>query len=195
MSATPILIGFCGEIYPCVATSTTVRGSYKDQKDFIYSVEDYLKFIQNYQKGLANEREDKRFRSDFDGRGFFFRSILGKKECTTFFDKKTHGNLKSLFVSYKVPIFKIEHSENARSEENPSVYARDGGSLLTLNPKLIELNFVTIKDPHTAFQEIAQYLSGVLGINNKEPEIIADKYLIEGKGFDNKYSFRRDKSK
>ena len=46
-----------------------------------------------------------------------------------------------------------------------------------------------------AFQEIEMYISGVLGINNKPTVEISDKNKIVGRGFDLKYSFRKDPEK
>lgn len=56
---------------------------------------------------------------------------------------------------------------------------------------LADVKFQKIKDPYTAYQEIMQYISGVLGVNAvKEPWSISDELKADSKGYD-KWSFRR----
>ena len=61
-----------------------------------------------------------------------------------------------------------------------------------INPcSLKQLGFAKAVDPWTAFQELSMWIGGVLG--GTSPEIVAikdDKVLIEGHGFDNRFSFR-----
>jgi hypothetical protein len=56
---------------------------------------------------------------------------------------------------------------------------------------LKRLGFAKALDPYTAFQELSMWIGGVLG--GTSPEIVTikdDKTLIEGHGFDNRFSFR-----
>ncbi len=61
-----------------------------------------------------------------------------------------------------------------------------------INPTgLKQIGFAKALDPYTAFQELSMWIGGVLG--GTSPEIVTikdDKTLIEGHGFDNKFSFR-----
>jgi hypothetical protein len=61
-----------------------------------------------------------------------------------------------------------------------------------VNPyTLKQLGFAKALDPYTAFQELSMWIGGVLG--GTSPEIVTikdDKTLIEGHGFDNRFSFR-----
>jgi hypothetical protein len=60
-----------------------------------------------------------------------------------------------------------------------------------INGCLAAVAFQKIKDPYTAYQEVMQYISGVLGVDAvKEPWPISDELKAGSKGYD-KWSFRR----
>lgn len=63
------------------------------------------------------------------------------------------------------------------------------------NPRLDDYDVKTICDPYTAFQEIYQYISGVLGGRFPETVEINDKELAKKKGFGHKYAFRKEPEK
>jgi hypothetical protein len=75
--------------------------------------------------------------------------------------------------------------------EEPPKYREDEREF-QVNPfTLKRLDFVRALDPYTAFQELSMWIGGVLG--GTSPEIVTikdDKTLIEGHGFDNRFSFR-----
>ncbi len=94
--------------------------------------------------------------------------------------------LLPIFQEYKVPCFlhRLEPNDN---------HTRQRQKLVTeLNPRLKDLGFVAIKDPPTAFQEISQYISGVLGTGEKQTVTIDDKHKAIAHGHDGKYSFRTE---
>ena len=93
-----------------------------------------------------------------------------------FFLHDKHEECKEIFIKYKSPIF---------------VYTK-GNKYTIINPCLKEYGFVKIKDPFTAFQDIMQYISGVLGVG--EPNIIeiSNEDMRDKKGFD-KWSFKKHK--
>jgi hypothetical protein len=100
------------------------------------------------------------------------------------FFNKNWDDFNKIFTDYMVPIFTIRGPNGS-----------DGWKTLTLNDDLKQFNFVTQKDPYTAFQDIYQYLSGVLGINNKPMIKISDKDMAIKKGFSHKYAFRKEPTK
>jgi len=75
--------------------------------------------------------------------------------------------------------------------EEPPKYPKDEREF-QVNPfTLKQLDFARALDPYTAFQELSMWIGGVLG--GTSPEIVTikdDKTLIEGHGFDNRFSFR-----
>lgn len=61
----------------------------------------------------------------------------------------------------------------------------------TINPNLKEYGFYKAIDAFTAFQEIQMFISGVLGVGEKDIIVIDDKHKIKAHGFD-KWSFRKE---
>lgn len=68
---------------------------------------------------------------------------------------------------------------------------RERGDWFVVDPNLKELNFQRVLDPFTAYQELDQWIGGVLGNNEIIPEM-ADKDKIAAHGF-NSWSFRKHK--
>lgn len=101
-----------------------------------------------------------------------------KNDITVDIDKL----LVPLFVEWKTPIFTAGYSNEYRYQT------------LRINDCLSTLNFMRIKDVYTAYQEIAQYMSGVLGLNDKEMIQISDVDMRDKKGFD-EWSFKKKKEK
>jgi hypothetical protein len=62
------------------------------------------------------------------------------------------------------------------------------------NACLKDLEFFRIVDPYTAFQEIAMFLGG-LAVPLKPIPHVDDKTMVEAKGFDKKWSFRKEPQK
>jgi hypothetical protein len=60
-----------------------------------------------------------------------------------------------------------------------------------VNPCLKDIEFQRVLDPFTAYQELDQWISGVLG-QNPEPDEVSDKVKIQQHGFDS-WSFRKHK--
>jgi hypothetical protein len=75
--------------------------------------------------------------------------------------------------------------------EEPPEYGHEPKEF-QVNPfTLKRLGFAKALDPYSAFQELSMWIGGVLG--GTSPEIVTikdDKTLIEGHGFDNRFSFR-----
>jgi len=194
------IIGFCGEFYPLLILNKINMNKinvpqYKNY--FCYSIEDVDKSVKkmkfkNFSKIYYNDKNQK-YRN-------FFDSIYKRKNLKLFFSKefrddpsilnnryffndknnqhiKNFNYLKILFFEYKVPVFVIYFLEAK-------------GQYLKLNPCLKDYNFQRIKDPYTAYQEISQYISGVLGVNTSETIDISDKDKLWEKGFDN-WSFKK----
>lgn len=99
---------------------------------------------------------------------------------------QSSNKYSNIFTEYKVPVFKVE----ATSER---VDCGKISRTLTLNCNLSLLEFYKVKDTQTCFQDIYQYLSGVLGLVDKKIPNVSDQDMLEAKGFDKRYSFRKDK--
>lgn len=89
-----------------------------------------------------------------------------------FFDPKSHAEQDVAFLRYKCPVFVFQDMR------------------YVLNPRLADYHFQKVKDSFSAFQEVFQYISGVLGTNENPMVTISDKEKRDKKGFDN-WSFKK----
>jgi hypothetical protein len=173
------LVGFCGEIYPGI--SITKQNPYyrtgNEKPVVFYSAQDVSNYVAS--EGFDPKYGDGRFYLRDDGYDYALNS---EQKLIEFFGKD-RNQFKDLFREYHCPVWAI-----GPGIKNPY------RTFLILDPRLQPYMFYRVKDPVTAFQEIHQYLSGVLG--NKEKDAIStdDKYLVHSKGF-NKWSFRNEPGK
>jgi hypothetical protein len=158
------LIGFAGKLYPLVRIVKIDPDPKKNKNFHMHSISDYIEFKKSHKLVLKQER----YYSERD-----LYDVKGMKE---FFDEN-FSKYEFLFTKYKVPIFNIERE--------------DHGTVLVLNPKLKDFDFVRVKDPFTAFQEIFMFKAGVLGNPEKEIITISDKVKAQQHGHDGKYSFKK----
>ena len=63
-------------------------------------------------------------------------------------------------------------------------------ALVIKNPRLSDLGLQTVLDPFTCFQQISQFIEGVVPGQQMPMVEISDKSKIDKKGFDPKYGFR-----
>ena len=123
-----------------------------------------------------------KIKSMFKYGGFGFKKTKNNYIDEIFNKVDTYNDL-TIFRHYNSPIFLLSlkygtwgHFNNRNNE-------------FIINPNLSNLKFQTKFEPYSAFQEIEMFISGVLGIDNKNTIEIDDKYRIESHGFDN-WSFR-----
>lgn len=94
-------------------------------------------------------------------------------------------------VSEKMRKYMVMNKVSILTEEEESG-VRASDRAFRVNPSdLKRFGFAKAVDPYTAFQELSMWIGGVLG--GTSPEIVTikdDKTLIEGHGFDNRFSFR-----
>lgn len=117
------------------------------------------------------------WRTDKTDKEFFDNVVLGR----------SHTECLDYFHIYNTPIFLL--CSDTKS------YTADNTIYLYTNPLLRPLGFSSIKDPYTAFQEIYQYVGGVLNNQMKPMPILDDETMAEIKGFDKKWSFRKEPTK
>jgi len=164
------LIFFCGKWYPVAYIQKIKNGRVIFHK-MSYSFEETENFITN-DKYLVRYYDRKSF-LDFPG-------YITKNSLKRFFEYNGEG---IDIQKYRVPIFTIERFILASSY----FYS----TRMCLNRRLMDFDFVTVKDPYSAYQEISQYISGVLGQNNDPTENISDEDMRDMKGFNN-WSFKRE---
>jgi hypothetical protein len=129
-------------------------------------------------KARAFVAQEKNRKIEVDSRWYDRRNKMTLEEYFTPFEAP--DTLRNYMIANKVSILVEEHPN--RHEE----------SYFQVNPfTLKQLGFAKALDPYSAFQELSMWIGGVLG--GTSPEIVTikdDKTLIEGHGFDNRFSFR-----
>lgn len=180
------IVGFCGKIYPILEVIANDRW---DDPVFCYSVEDVDAVVEaNYRD---NQIESYRWKKERKGRNHWRRwrhhnrwpHDQRRQNVEKFFneceEKKTA--YENLFIEHRCPIFVARYDGSTKST-------------ITYNDQLKSLGFVRVFDPYTAFQEVHSYVSGLASPFKEIPEV-SDKDLLEAKGFDLKWSFRKEPTK
>jgi hypothetical protein len=166
------VVGFCGELFPCVCLEATHMWKGKAPKPrWFYTLKEYQEFLDRF------TFHEKRFHRED---GF---DLDHKNRPKNFFNLAHWEPLKKLFPIHRVPAFMF----------GPEHFNSRG--ILRLNPELKKLQFMKVKAPAEAFQEIYMYISGVLGMNPRPMVEISDKDRAAAKGHDGKYSFRKPPGK
>ena len=168
------IIGFCGKVY--VVLEVSVPGYYDENHEYIYTHSIFIHYDQILKTLTEKSKEEvksknRRFSNDWIGTIHVLEKLMSLDFSKFFYDRKT-------------PCF----AWNLDGTHTNSTW-------MIVNPKLADFEFWKIKDPFTAFQEIQQYISGVLGTDINEPVVTEDKYKIIAAGFDLKSSFRKDPGK
>ena len=119
-------------------------------------------------------------------------------------EKSWHSNLNDsikyilsydalpMFRELKVPVFVYDGDFGRTSFDRKRSIYNSMKPKFFINPLLKDYEFYKVFDTFQAFQEVSMFMGGVLGANEKEITVVADKYKITQYGFD-KFSFRKDK--
>ena len=91
------------------------------------------------------------------------------------------SKLLELFHKYQTPLFIVS---------NKHFWGRKDETTISLGPCLKDLAFYKIKDPYTTYQDIFQYVSGVLNQLEAKMMKITDKDKAAKHGF-NEWSFKK----
>ena len=175
------IIGFCGKIYPLIELKTAI-----DMPIIrCWSLAHIDSFMQENLSGraLSCYRDSKWYRETFHYRK--------RKSFSQFFDqcRMEQNKYEYLFRENHSPLFIASRTD----------YKRKGK--IIFNTTLKDVEFYSIIDNYTAFQEISMYLGGVLGSHGGHKTKykgkpmsmeVSDKDLVSAKGFD-KHSFRSSK--
>lgn len=160
-----VIIGFCGKFYPmfiCYQRSTDYTTSAKTN---------YL-----YDQGFISVILES-FNSPKVGRYRHYRPLDKFRDYQEVLKSDT---LSNLYTDQKCPVVQFGVVSGICTTPN-----------LILNPPLKPLNFMTVVEPFTAFQELEMYISGVLGSPEKPMIQISEKDKLISHGMDPKYGFRK----
>lgn len=172
------LVYFCGQ--PYIVLELQVSGHYEGT-NYVNSGSTWI-----HEPGIIEILQEKAKEPQKRKPKYGRRSDNEWLETLSLIEKIKGLDFSKFLFEKKVPVFAYRISGSIWSDET-------GG--LILNPKLANWEFWKVKDPFTAFQEIQQYISGVIGTGGNEPVATDDKYKILSHGFDLKTSFRKDPGK
>lgn len=167
-----ISIGFAGQIYPCVHVSFNYSG-YKsiNISEYLYNVDSIVDMVakkppMEYYHKQKSKWEDDNFKS----------FVINVKKVFSEYPKeyKFFG---------RAPIFVIFHRYSDWEE-----------SRVCYNFELRKIGFEKFLDPYTAYQNLRMYIEGMAQPSKPIP-VIDDETMQSIKGFDHKYSFRKEPTK
>lgn len=160
-----VMIGVCGEFYPCVRFQEDGYWRSTGGSFHLYSQDaDDLGRIRKY----YHDEED------YEVECQKIRKFLGLKPPAS----------DDMFHKAGAPILVF----NLASELRHNEWA------MQVNGVLADYAFYRVEDAFSMFQRIEQYISGVLGLNERETLTISDRDMRDAKGF-NDWSFKKRPSK
>jgi len=194
------IIGFCGKLYPCLHVAYTnyelARHSCREHATwkteeyptaFCFTLDEVDEFVNaNYKKrDIEVYYEGKKH-------DYWRRSGVRQLHLKEFFEKMEQEADKhqKRFEEHLSPIFVASLVGSVHRAWEPATTKYE--QKIDWNASLREFEFMRIKDPYTAYQELSMYL-GNMAFPNKPIPKIDDKTMAEIKGFD-KFSFRKDKA-
>ena len=193
------MIGFCGKVYPVLEISKGGSG-----RKFVCSLEEVDEFVEaNFKKREIEEYKDTK------GKGWrWWRTIgVSRKDIRKFFEEcqQQQEAFNNIFVDNGCPVFV---ATRRRSRPSTIVYhgRREDPERPDDNPRVLkeryEVDHVLLKNfefykvinTQQAFQEIWQYISGILGLNNPYVPEMDDLTKRDIHGFDD-WSFKKEPTK
>jgi len=164
---TPHTIGFCGDIYRMVKIHVINNYDELDEKILgFYDAESLIKYMKEQSIDFKVK--------NYNWRSWYRNSWKTEKEIKQYYNIEINQSDYELFRKYHTPVFVKDYNYTY------------------INPCLKDYKFAKIKDAYSAFQDIYQYMAGVLGNNEKETVDVLDKTRVKQYGF-NDWSFRTHK--
>jgi len=181
------VVVFCERAHPflVLAVDGTRHRSRESHTYVCWSVEDLDAAL----AASFRERAVEQYRGTKLHRGYFDPSRLsfGRRAAEIFFAEAATVNAaaRRLIEQHRAPVI-------VSRTESPALGLRGGET--TVNGELQRLEFMRVVDPFTAFQEIAMWLGSQAWPGNAIPAV-SDIDMVAAKGFDTKWSFRREPQK
>lgn len=111
-----------------------------------------------------------------------------KNAIKYYFEKTGDESQRNVLIEKRITIAVLDFSESVYGPYKREWYI-DGYNLK-------QYQFAKVFDPFRAFQEIEMWLGGVLpSVGSSPPQIVDEKIRLEKRGFDSKWSFRKEKNR
>lgn len=182
-------LGFCGQLFPYIRFVRKVNKEVVSRSTF-------------YKAEKANEFMNK-LKSKFPKLSYmseFYRCEKpNEEELKTYLSADVFKKDKlDWFQQVNSPtfVFNEEPYQKHQSSDFQKVNNKSSLGYVLTNPILKEFEFYKVKDNYTCYQELSQFLSGVLTQREIRKDNLTDIQKVEQHGFDRKYGFRtRPKNK
>ena len=161
IDVTRFVIGFCGKLYCGLITDQGI----------MYPGDNYPRLPARDHNGFPQTATTRR-------KYLQAKNGFAKHMAKSFNAWKPFINI-SIFFDLDTPIFSLEYNRDIKV-----------GPKLTINALLLPFDFQRVFGAPQAYQEINNFVSGVLSSTIAAPQIVDDKVLVVTKGFDLKTSFR-----
>jgi hypothetical protein len=170
---------FCGKAYPCKAfrkhgklvfdSEKNENVWYEGKEHFLWSFEQYKDFFDRIE--LEEMKRGK-------------RRQIGDKQWKYRWSQTIYPSNFYQVLPSDQQILDIHHKYNS-----PIVLKDCRG--VFINPNIGDAHFYEVKDPFTTFQDISQFVGGVLKAQTTKMVEISDEVRAEKHGFDKTTSFRK----
>jgi len=185
------IFGFCGKLYKCFTVHTTDKNS-NSQIKYLYSQAEIIEYFKAKEKEYV-----------LDDLKFYRKQSRKKKKTSQWMDyvpplEEIKGAHNEIFQELNKPIFFFPSyvlNLDLLKERVWSVSAQNENMGIVVGPNLKDIEFHRIKGAFESYQEIEQYLNGVLGNTEDSTDKRTDIEKIKSHGFDLKYGFRKRKKK
>jgi hypothetical protein len=203
ISSSSYTVGFCGKVYPvlyfvsykdaCFHKWNAMDDIAKWRKNvdypnaFCFNAQDVDQFLEKHLN--KDDWELYSIGHNSKWRRRYSKSCI-KNDVAAFFDRCEGGRdmYKHVFDELKVPIFFVD------SHNQVGIGQSVRWKNMIVNPCLKDVEFARVIDPYTAYQELTAYLSNIAKPEPFVP-VPSDKDMVEIKGFDKKWSFRKKPEK
>lgn len=173
------------------------RGDYDLYPHFFLFCGELIPFIEYKEAYVPNEILCHRWKINF----IYDKNFLLEKNILEKLMKYFSHYNKSLLKNYIKDVFDLNINKDRiiefhRLVKSPIVHFYQDLTtdyVMEINPVLKDYNFVKYKDVFSTYQDIETFLSNEM-VNQFDPSDVPEKYRFIQKGFDDKYSFRRNKS-
>jgi len=177
---------FCGRFYPYWEINEKCRYSFKailkglrEPPVGYYNYADDEREVRKRRVKIAKQLESRKS----SRHPILYRTtLLTEKSLREFRENVSLADTEEILRKYHTPVIHFRDRKTVKT------------NLIEINPRLNKLNFQSVVDPYTAFQEIEMFVGSQLAVQ-RDPEVhVSDEIKAESHGF-NKWSFRRPPKK
>ncbi len=190
-----VMVGFCGQIILGVKFVLYEDREAKSMEVF-YDAQSVFNYCESLKQKYRSVEFYERYYKYYEGKEK--RESPSLKTWERVFDSKLlEKDYTDWFHYFKAPVFYLplvdDYTYTPFREEKPLVKKHE--IEVIVNPKLKQIQFYKAKDAYTCYQDIAQFIGGVLTSNELNESKLSDIEKVKQHGFDERYGFRKRPNK